>query len=183
VQYDNTGKGTEAMVCKINIMLIFVMGVTLSQDQGLFKISDPTDVDCQNFTYRFVTQLPKPASITNTSETMLLQPYEYQSIPEHKGHLVVLFSESDRKTNRQKYGLPPQKSSSEPKKQYAWYIEDPLRLEREDKYVNKDTAVYANSQFSHRPCTYAKSSYSLIQNLNSSIRRVGVHYWIVAGSV
>lgn len=173
------------MARKINIMLILVLGVTPSWGQNFLNISDPTDVDYQNIINPSAPQSPKPIAITDISEAMLLQPDEYQGAPEHQGHLAVLTLAPDQKANRHKYGLdaiPPKSNrKSEPKKQYAWYMEDRLWLERETNYARADAGVFTNAQRSCRPGTYVKFSHSLVQNLNFSIRMVADHYWVVAG--
>jgi hypothetical protein len=172
------------MANKINIMLILVLGVTSSWGQKLLYISDPMEVDIGNIVYQPAPQLPGPVSLTDVREAALLQPDWSQRIPIYQGRGAVFNLEQGRKANRLEYGLNtiPQKKSSdnESTKQYAWNIEDRLWLEKETN-IKKDTGVYPNAGRGHRQGTYVKFLHFMIQNLNSSIHRVGAHYWIVAG--
>jgi hypothetical protein len=173
------------MALEINIMLILVLGVTPSWDQNFLNIPDPTDVDFQNIINPSAYNFSGPMTITGISESMLSQPEEYRAIPEHQGHLAVLTFGPDRLANRQKYRLDAtqrnKNSSSEPKKQYAWYMEDRLWLERKAEYLKED-AGDTNALHNRRSGAYAKSLHSLIQSLNFSIRMVADHYRIVTGS-
>ena len=174
------------MARTINIMLILVLGVTPAWSKSVLNISDPIKVDYHNIVDQFAHKLYEPASVTDIHEVMVLQSDESQSIPVHQGHLAVLTLDRDRKANRQKYGLNPipskKSNGGEPGKQYAWYMEDWLLSGKEASCVGRDMGGYPNSRRSHRPGTYAKFSHSIVQNLLSSIRMVGVHYWLVAGS-
>ena len=160
------------MARKINIMLTIVLGITPSWNKGFLSSTD-----------HFAPKLSELSPVTNIRSVTLLQPDEHGSTRAHQEHLVALTFGRYHKTNRQKYGLdivPLKKSnSSEPKRQYVWYIEDKLWLEKEANRVKEDTGVYTNSR--HGPTIYAKFPQSQLRSFNSSIRMIGVHYWLVTG--
>ncbi len=172
------------MALEINIMLILVLGVSPSWDQTFLNIPDPTDVGFQNIVRPSAYNFSGPVTNTGTSELMLSLPVEYQVSPAYRGHLAVLIFGPDRLTTGQKHRLDATRqnknSSSEPAKQFAWYMEDHLWLESKAEYPKED-AENANSLHNRRSGTYAKPLHSPVQNLNFSVRMVADHYRIVTG--
>lgn len=173
------------MARKINIMLMLVLGVTISWGGGMFDISAPAKVDYRNIVEQFAPVLSKPYSITDIREVMLLQPIDKSPLT-YRGLLAAGILKLDHNAAGPEFGVntePPKKSkSSEPEKQYAWYTEDRLFSEKEGPNDGKDMGIYTNPGRSRKPGTYAKLVNSIVRSLGSSIHMVGVHYRIVSGA-
>ena len=172
------------MYFKINIILILALGVVSSREQNVLKINDPTNVNRQYITYKSEPKLYLPITTKNIDKAMLIQPEELQATPEYQGHFAGFLIGQNRNAIMQKYGLyviPAKNLNKEFQKQFAWYMEDRLQLERQVNYVKADSGVYPDTHRSRRPGIYIKSRYSTVRNMNHSIRKIAPHYWIVAG--